>query len=178
MSFFRSLFGSNLNPVNKWRSLPQFKKSIYLESVDAYLMCIMYDNEVIYLNDKDSSLFVSNNDGTSDFQGRVYKLIIEQRDGHRWFFFYGILTDDPMSLMLDYSWIALEIVKEVLTKIPGLLNPQLITKLPTEYVYTMWTIRNKYLISNFSGSDSYAVKNNQVLLGDRDDLLDFMRSRD
>ncbi len=162
--------------LDKLRHHPAFSESIYLTSVEALLMAIVFDNDLIYFNDKyNPNIFKDNHDGTKEFRGRVYKLIIQQNDGHQWFVFYAIETDDPYSLQLAYDYIAVQIVKEMLVKIPGLIDPNKITKLPTAYTYTCWQINDKYMISNISGSDAFIINGYSIISGSRDNLLNKMK---
>lgn len=171
MSFFNFFSSKKTNFTENMRQAPAFSRSIYMKSVDAYLMMVMYDKDLIYFNDKDPNLYqYDQRDGTRDFPGKIYKLMLKQKDGHTLYLFYGTLDDLP----IDYDTATIQIIKDLLSTVPGLIDVNNIAKAPTAYTYTCWSKNGKYMITNFSGTDTFVIDGVNVRTGDREDLLRFM----
>lgn len=171
MSFFNLFSSKKINFSEKMRQAPAFSRSIYIKSADAYLMMVMYDQDLIYFNDKDPNLYQYDpRDGTREFPGKIYKLMLKQKDGHTLYLFYGTLDGLP----IDYDTVTILIIKDLLSAVPGLIDVNNIAKAPTAYTYTCWSKNGKYMITNFFGTDTFVIDGVNVRTGDREDLLRFM----
>lgn len=147
--------------VSFMRASSACRNSVYLEPIDAYLMMLVYDDDLIYFNDKDPSLFVfDRRDNTREFPGRLYKIVVNLSDGHSWSIFYGIKTDDPIMLsnMLDYGTTATFVVQAVIGMVSSdFLNPAEVTDSRTDRVYTCREKDGRYMVSNMAGTDAYTI---------------------
>lgn len=153
------------------RRAPAFAKSIYMPSVEAYLMMVMYDQDLIYFNDRDPSLYQYDpRDGTREFPGKIYKLMLNLKDGHTLYLFYGTLDRLP----IEYNTATILILKDLVGAVPGLIDINNIAKAPTAYTYTCWSKNGKYMITNMMGSDAFVIDGSNIHAGNREDLFRFM----
>lgn len=170
---------SQTERVELMRSASSFRYSVYWPQINAYLMMLIYDDDLIYFNDKDPAVFANvtcdENDrievlkmfgpdflaNLGEFPGRLYKIVIKQSDGHSWSIFYGIKTDDPITLSntLNYGPIANFVVSKLIQIVPSdFLDLSKMTYSRTDRVYTCWRRGSRYMISNMSGSDEYTIE--------------------